>query len=95
MAEEGTFNELSANKDGAFSKLMEWQMSGGESTTREERPRHNFDPQISEKEEIEHELENGDAKSAEGADAGEATSTRKEDVTAAETVAERAKSSDR
>jgi len=30
VAEQGTYNELSNNPDGAFSKLMEWQMSGGE-----------------------------------------------------------------
>ena len=31
VAEHGTFKELSNNRDGAFTKLMEWQMSGGES----------------------------------------------------------------
>ena len=30
VAEQGTFKDLSANPEGAFSKLMEWQMSGGE-----------------------------------------------------------------
>ena len=30
VAEMGTYRALSANPDGAFSKLMEWQMSGGE-----------------------------------------------------------------
>ncbi|KAI9792174.1 MAG: ATP-binding cassette permease mdl1 [Peltula sp. TS41687] len=29
VAEQGTFKELSANPHGAFSKLMEWQMSAG------------------------------------------------------------------
>ena len=32
VAEQGTYNELSAKPDGAFTKLMEWQMSGGEPT---------------------------------------------------------------
>ena len=31
VAEMGSYRELSANPEGAFSKLMEWQMSGGES----------------------------------------------------------------
>lgn len=31
VAEQGSYRELSAKKDGAFMKLMEWQMSGGES----------------------------------------------------------------
>ena len=29
VAEEGTYQELSSRKDGAFTKLMEWQLSGG------------------------------------------------------------------
>ena len=32
VAEQGTYNDLSNNPHGAFSKLMEWQMSGGEPT---------------------------------------------------------------
>ena len=30
VAEQGTYKDLSNNPHGAFSKLMEWQMSGGE-----------------------------------------------------------------
>ena len=30
VAEMGSYRELAGNPDGAFSKLMEWQMSGGE-----------------------------------------------------------------
>lgn len=30
VAEQGSYEQLSANPDGAFTKLMEWQMSGGE-----------------------------------------------------------------
>jgi putative ABC transport system ATP-binding protein len=30
VAEEGTYKKLSANPESAFSKLMEWQMSGGD-----------------------------------------------------------------
>ena len=29
VAEQGSFKELSAKRDGAFTKLMEWQMNGG------------------------------------------------------------------
>lgn len=29
VAQTGTYTELSADKEGAFSKLMEWQMQGG------------------------------------------------------------------
>ncbi len=54
IAEEGTYQELSSNPSGAFSKLMEWQMSGGEGAT--SRPQR-YGPQPTEKEEIEHSLE--------------------------------------
>ena len=30
VAEQGSYEELSSHPDGAFTKLMEWQMSGGE-----------------------------------------------------------------
>ncbi|KAJ5168969.1 ABC transporter integral membrane type 1 [Penicillium canariense] len=30
VAEQGTYEELSSRPDGAFTKLMEWQMSGGD-----------------------------------------------------------------
>lgn len=33
IAEIGSYDALSANKDGAFSRLMEWQMSGGDDAT--------------------------------------------------------------
>ncbi|RMZ92362.1 hypothetical protein DV736_g393, partial [Chaetothyriales sp. CBS 134916] len=32
VAEMGSYKELSSQPDGAFTKLMEWQMSGGETT---------------------------------------------------------------
>lgn len=32
VAEQGSYKDLSSRKDGAFTKLMEWQMSGGETT---------------------------------------------------------------
>lgn len=33
VAEQGSYNELSSRKDGAFTKLMEWQMSGAETAS--------------------------------------------------------------
>ncbi|RDW65480.1 putative multidrug resistance protein 2 [Coleophoma crateriformis] len=49
VAETGTYQALSANPDSAFSKLMEWQMSGGDA---------DFKPEgrITEKEEIQGDL---------------------------------------
>ncbi|KAK3325302.1 P-loop containing nucleoside triphosphate hydrolase protein [Apodospora peruviana] len=50
VAEVGSYAELSANKDSAFSKLMEWQMSGSEVPA-------SSNPHITEAEEIEEDLE--------------------------------------
>jgi putative ABC transport system ATP-binding protein len=54
VAEMGSFFALSSNKDSAFSKLMEWQMSGGEPP---EQRSHDSMAHITEAEEIEQDLE--------------------------------------
>lgn len=63
VAEIGTFDELSSKPDGAFTKLMEWQMSGGE-TPRKDHHSLGVDAHATgpptEKEEIEHLLHSGD-----------------------------------
>lgn len=51
LAEEGTYKELTSNPNGAFNKLMEWQLNGGEVETKKKSPRP------TEEEEIERELE--------------------------------------
>ncbi|KAF1834838.1 hypothetical protein BDW02DRAFT_579272 [Decorospora gaudefroyi] len=51
VAEEGTYEQLSSNPGGAFNKLMEWQMSGGDV------PMDVKSPKPTEEEEIELELE--------------------------------------
>ncbi|KAK3500030.1 uncharacterized protein B0T23DRAFT_409894 [Neurospora hispaniola] len=48
VAEIGSYTELSANKDSHFSKLMEWQMSGGDVSPDHRPP--SGDPHISEAE---------------------------------------------
>lgn len=55
VAEEGTYRELASRPDGAFTKLMEWQLSGGDAVP----PKHH-DPRPIEAEEIEAELANED-----------------------------------
>jgi len=57
VAEIGSYAELSANKESAFSKLMEWQMSGGEAPVEPARPTNGH---ITEHEEIEEDLEEED-----------------------------------
>ncbi|MBA7489700.1 Vitamin B12 import ATP-binding protein BtuD [subsurface metagenome] len=61
VAEMGSYKELSSKTDGAFAKLMEWQMSGGETSSEIQQPvskRHN--PAPTEKEEIEYMLQSGE-----------------------------------
>jgi putative ABC transport system ATP-binding protein len=53
VAEVGSYSELSANKESAFSKLMEWQMSGSDITPKNQ-PTSGH---LTEAEEIEEELE--------------------------------------
>ncbi|KAI9767908.1 MAG: ATP-binding cassette permease mdl1 [Geoglossum simile] len=54
VAEQGTFKQLSSNPNGAFTKLMEWQLSGGEEYTPPQQSRF---PTPTETEEIEQDLE--------------------------------------
>lgn len=54
VAEEGTYKDLASNPDGAFTKLMEWQLSGGEAEDRELKLPG---PRPTEEEEIEVDLE--------------------------------------
>ncbi|KAL9062534.1 MAG: hypothetical protein Q9157_008838, partial [Trypethelium eluteriae] len=98
VAETGTYNELSRRKDGAFTKLMEWQMGGG-TAPRALASRREPNPQISEGEEIMHEFDEASEESEgekEGEDTieEEGTRVRKENVTSGEAVAERTRASD-
>ena len=54
VAETGTYNQLSNNPDSAFSKLMEWQMSGGD--VADQRPTARFDGHLTETEVITDDL---------------------------------------
>lgn len=54
VAEIGNYHQLSANPESAFSKLMEWQMSGGEIPAEQRQKR--LSPEVTETEEIEDDL---------------------------------------
>ena len=83
VAEIGTYKELSANKEGAFSKLMEWQMeAGGQPRSRP------HSAQVTEEEELAHRIEEGD-KDGEDIIDEDGTKVRKEQVTKSEAVAEK------
>lgn len=57
VAEVGSYNDLSTDQNSAFSKLMEWQMSGGDIPAEQ---RQKSSPHITEVEEIEEDLEEDD-----------------------------------
>ncbi len=58
VAETGSYTELNANKDSAFSKLMEWQMSGGDvPDAQARRDPHIYESEVIEEEELEEEEE--------------------------------------
>jgi putative ABC transport system ATP-binding protein len=54
VAEEGSYQELTSNPEGAFNKLMEWQLSGGDTAPQL------TNPKLTEEEEIERDLERDD-----------------------------------
>jgi len=86
VAETGSYAELSAKKDGAFNKLMEWQMSGGETRARPN------GPELTEEEELAYKVESGEAEhEGEEMVEEEGVKARGKDVTKSEAVAEKVK----
>ncbi|GAB7347358.1 hypothetical protein MBLNU459_g4294t1 [Dothideomycetes sp. NU459] len=90
VAETGTFKELSNKKDGAFKKLMEWQMEGNEAR----RSSHSH-PHPTEEEELEFKLEGGGVSEGEDVMAEEGTKVRGEDISKTEAVVERVRPGDK
>lgn len=65
VAEQGTYRELSVNPESAFSKLMEWQMSGGDAADGKAGMSREPEGRIMEMEEIADDLARGEGE-AEG-----------------------------
>lgn len=82
VAQQGTFKELSNQPDGAFAKLMEWQMSGGEAPVREAK-KGSDEEELMRRRLEEHDNEDGDVE--------DGTKVRGDDKSAAEAVLEKAK----
>ncbi|KAL8376453.1 hypothetical protein RB595_007509 [Gaeumannomyces hyphopodioides] len=76
VAEIGSYAELSANKESAFSKLMEWQLSGGD-VIEPRAPRSNG--HITEVEEISEDLEAEDEDAAEEQEESDKDSQKNKD----------------
>lgn len=92
VAQVGTYAELSADKEGAFAKLMEWQMSGPQVPPRRE---EELGGEVTEEERMRERLEEHDRDREEGeADAeevGEGIRVRKGKESVGEAVTERVK----
>ena len=81
VAEQGSYEVLSARKEGAFTKLMEWQMSGGDVVSA---------PRGKEEEEVRREFEVEEGEGEEGEEGvEEGTKVRGKNVTAGEVVLEK------
>ncbi|RDW81011.1 ATP-binding cassette permease mdr2 [Aspergillus mulundensis] len=61
VAEQGTYEQLSSRPDGAFTKLMEWQLSGGDSKPPVS---PSFDPEAEDRPWEEQPEEDGDAENS-------------------------------
>lgn len=76
VAEIGSYVELAGDRGSAFTKLMEWQMSGGEIP---EKPSKASGAHITEAEEIENDLEEDEEMVGESSKQGEASTAAKEE----------------
>jgi len=106
VAQTGSYRDLAADKDGAFAKLMEWQMTGGPSGKDGKEANSERQDKLTEEERMRIRLEEHDSlddiESSESGDdagvaeeAGEGAKARGEKVTSAEAVLERTKPTDR
>lgn len=84
VAEQGSYAELSGRPNGAFTKLMEWQMSGGDVVTEDRSKR----PEPEEGEELMHDVEKRNAE-AEGGVEEEGSKVRGKEQSKGEAVLEK------
>ncbi|KAF2716526.1 ATP-binding cassette permease [Polychaeton citri CBS 116435] len=89
VAQTGPYSELSKDKDGAFAKLMEWQMSGGSTSPRDEPDPTLTEDDIRRQRMEERDMEQAKAETVE--EIGQGSAVRGESETSAEAVAERTK----
>lgn len=90
VAETGPYKDLIARPDGVFNKLMEWQMSGGETAPR---PSHSHGPTLTEEEEMAYRAVEGDEREGDEGVEQEGEKVRGENLTEGEAVLERVKDS--
>ena len=90
MAQQGSYADLSQDPDSAFSKLMEWQMSGGETKGASSEGGHEADTEAKESlggyEDV---VEGLVEEMAEGEEDGEAVREKRGDEAGPHTVTEK------
>ncbi|KAK5725265.1 ATP-binding cassette permease mdl1 [Elasticomyces elasticus] len=94
VAQMGTYADLSADKEGAFAKLMEWQINGGEAPKEATRRRDGLGPEeITEEDRMRQRLEEHGGEDVEGEveEVGEGAKVRGEKESSAEVVLEKVK----
>ena len=65
VAQTGSYRALAADREGAFAKLMEWQMSGGVAPAPPGRQGKDVDPELTEEERRQMKLEEEERERAE------------------------------
>lgn len=96
VAQVGPYAKLAADKEGAFAKLMEWQMTGTSPEPRGQLREEEHKPELTEDDLMRMRLEEHDrARGGEGEEVGQGAAVRGENETAAEAVLEKSKGSDR
>ncbi|KAI4100046.1 MAG: hypothetical protein L6R37_005686 [Teloschistes peruensis] len=83
VAEQGSYKELSSRPDGAFTKLMEWQMSGGDAA-----PQQTMGGKPEEREEVMSDVEEGKERESE-VEGEEGAKVRGENQTSGEAALEK------
>ncbi|KAK4916582.1 ATP-binding cassette permease mdl1 [Elasticomyces elasticus] len=94
VAQMGTYADLSADKEGAFAKLMEWQINGGEAPKEATRRRDGLGPEeVTEEDRMRQRLEEHGGEDVEGEveEVGEGAKVRGEKESSAEVVLEKVK----
>ena len=93
VAQTGSYRELSADKEGAFAKLMEWQMNGGPMPVSAKGSEGPEGGELTEEERMRKRLEEADGegeyRQGEAEEVGEGTEVRGEKQTSAEAALER------
>ncbi len=66
VAEQGSYHELSNNPDGAFTKLMEWQMTGSDMPHQQQQQQQQVPVGVKEGEALMQDVEEGEGSVEEG-----------------------------